>query len=109
MARARNRIRELVNRRRSCVPLPIMVGQVNRYLRGWAQYFDYGYPRTASRALNKFVYERFRRHLQHHRSQRAYRPPAASGSCIQGNFLPRTAQGAGSWLNSILRLARSIS
>jgi RNA-directed DNA polymerase len=56
------------------VPLPALIEGLNVHLRGWANYFSYGYPRVAKRQINWFVRERLRRHLRR-RSQRPYRPP----------------------------------
>jgi RNA-directed DNA polymerase len=42
MAHARQRIRELTDRRRLRVPVEVVVQDVNRFLRGWAGYFRYG-------------------------------------------------------------------
>jgi len=74
LANARDKIRELTCLRRSCVPIPCLIGTVNRWLRSWANYFRHGYPRQAFRALNWFVGERLTRHLKR-RSQRPFRPP----------------------------------
>lgn len=42
MQHARNRIRELTGRRRTMLAVNYIVGDVNRFLRGWAGYFRYG-------------------------------------------------------------------
>lgn len=75
LARARDKLRELTHTRRSFMPVDEMIGEVNGWLRSWSRYFDYGYPRTAFRALNRFTQERLTKHLQR-RSQRPFRPPA---------------------------------
>jgi RNA-directed DNA polymerase len=74
LARARDKIRALTSSRRSFVPIPQLIGEINRWLRSWAAYFRHGYPREAFRALNWFVLQRLTRHLQR-RSQRPFRPP----------------------------------
>jgi RNA-directed DNA polymerase len=81
----RNKLRELTNGRRCFVPPLELVETVNRQLRGWANYFSFGYPRPAYRALNAFAVNRLTIHLQR-RSQRPCRPPAGM-SYYQ--FLPR--------------------
>ncbi len=53
--------------------LPDAIQEVNGVLRGWANYFRYGYPRSAFRDLNRFVQCRFLRFLRN-RSQRRSRP-----------------------------------
>jgi RNA-directed DNA polymerase len=74
LKRARARLHELTARRQAHVPVPELVHVLNRYLRGWANYFSYGYPRQPFRVVNAYVRERLTQHLRHHRSQRAYRP-----------------------------------
>ena len=64
--------------------MPQLVAELNRYLRGWANYFGYGYPRRAFRAINAQAQYRLAQHLQQHRSQRAYRP--ASGVSWYAHF-----------------------
>lgn len=62
MARVRDRLRDLT-RRQSRYPLEAVVEELNRYLRGWSQYFRYGHPRGAFRKVNWFVQRRMRRFL----------------------------------------------
>ena len=42
MQQARDRIRELTHRRRLLVETEVVVGNLNRFLRGWSGYFRYG-------------------------------------------------------------------
>ena len=74
LARERDKLRELTARRRSCMPIPRMIGEVNRHLKGWGNYFQYGYPRRAFRKINSFAELRLGAHLKR-RSQRPFRPP----------------------------------
>ena len=74
MGKARERIRELTDRKRNFVPIPQMIGEVNRFLKGWGGYFRHGYPRQQFDKLNGYVVERLRNHLKR-RSQRRYRLP----------------------------------
>ena len=74
VARCRAAVRAIVNAHRGHLPLPVLVRQVNRMLRGWGQYFSFGYPRRAHRAVNAYVVARLTKHL-HRRSQRPHRPP----------------------------------
>ena len=74
LARERERLRALISTRRSFVPLPDMIASVNRHLRGWSNYFSFGYPRTAFRRVNTFTSQRLSRHMRR-RSQRPWRPP----------------------------------
>ena len=75
VARCRAAVRRLVNSHRGHLPIAVAVAQVNRLLRGWGQYFSFGYPRRAYRAVNAYVVARLTKHLQR-RSQRRCRPPA---------------------------------
>ena len=54
-------------------PLKEVIGEVNVILKGWANYFAYGYPRVEFRKVNHFVRCRFRRFLRN-RSQRRSEP-----------------------------------
>jgi RNA-directed DNA polymerase len=54
-------------------PLREVIEEVNVILRGWANYFRYGYPRKTFRDVNHFVRCRFNRFLLN-RSQRRSRP-----------------------------------
>jgi RNA-directed DNA polymerase len=74
--RAQARIREklrVLTRASAKRSLTDTVAEVNRLLRGWQQYFRYGYPRRVFRALNHYVRVRFRCFLRN-RSQRRSRP-----------------------------------
>lgn len=75
MKRGRGRIREMVNPSHCWKPLPELIGEINRYLRGWSNYFSQGYPRQAYRQMNCYVRQRLHGHMKR-RSQRAWRPPA---------------------------------
>jgi RNA-directed DNA polymerase len=75
LKRARAQVSALTSSRRCFEPLPTLVAGLNRYLRGWANYFGYGYPRRPFRALNQHVRMRLAKHLRR-RSQRHYRVPA---------------------------------
>jgi RNA-directed DNA polymerase len=86
VARTKEEFRELISSRRNFVPVPVLVAQVNRKLRGWKNYFSIGHPRGAHRAMNAFVIDRLTHHL-HRRSQRPCKPPA--GTSWYG-FLTRT-------------------
>lgn len=67
-------LRQKTSSRCCYVPLPMLITSLNVHLRGWANYFSFGYPRVAKRQINRFVRERLVRHLRR-RSQRPYRPP----------------------------------
>lgn len=73
-ARERDKLRAKTSPRRAFWPLPALVADLNRHLKGWANYFRYGYPRQAFRAINRYVQCRMAKHLKR-RSQRPFRPP----------------------------------
>lgn len=73
-ARIRERLRDLTSPQRCGVPIPELIGRVNRVLGGWGNYFRHGYPRQAFHRLNWYVVTRLTRHLKR-RSQRPFRPP----------------------------------
>ncbi len=72
--RARAAIRERTGPRKCFKPTPAVVKDVNIFLRGWANYFQYGYPRVAFRNLSHFARNRMITHLNR-RSQRKYHRP----------------------------------
>ena len=75
VAGERERLREMTSRSQSHTPLPQLIERLNRHLRGWANYFSWGYPRGAYRELDSYVRERLigpRRG----RRQRRFRPPS---------------------------------
>ena len=74
-AKARERVRELTDKRWCFARVTSMIENVNEFTRGWGNYFSRGYPAKAYRALNGFAVRRLTKHLQR-RSQRSYRPPA---------------------------------
>lgn len=62
--RIRSRIKTLTGRKRTMVPLPDLIGEVNRSLRGWSQYFHY---RNCTGVIGKvkwYAEERVRTHLR---------------------------------------------
>jgi len=73
-AREREAIRGIINKKRSFVPIPILIKEVNQQLQGWSGYFGNGNSRPAFRAMNWYVEGRIIKHLKR-RSQRPYRPP----------------------------------
>jgi RNA-directed DNA polymerase len=82
LAREREKLRVLINKKRSLQPLPELIGELNRHLKGWANYFRPGYSRDAFRQVNTHVRQRLARHLRR-RSQRAWRPPEGTSVYAQ--------------------------
>jgi RNA-directed DNA polymerase len=83
LAREREKLRGMISRRRCHQHLPEMIAQINRHLKGWANYYRPGYSRCAFRQINRFVRERLARYLRR-RSQRAWRP--AEGTSVSAHI-----------------------
>lgn len=64
-------------------PLLDVIGEVNLVVRGWGNYFQYGYPRSVFRDVNQFVRCRFRCFLRN-RSQRRSKPLRPGESLYAG-------------------------
>jgi len=74
LQRERDKLTEMTNSHQCHKPIPKLIEGLNRHLRGWGNYFKYGYPRGAFREINWHVGQRLFRHLNR-RSQRAFRLP----------------------------------
>lgn len=74
LQRERMKLRAMTSKRQGFVPVPELIESINRQVRGWANYYGYGYPRKAFRNINSFVRERMTKHLRR-RSQRKYKLP----------------------------------
>jgi RNA-directed DNA polymerase len=74
LARERAVLHEKIGLSRCPVPLPELITELNRHLRGWAKYFSLGYPRKAKRNINAYVLSRLAQHLKR-RSQRGSKLP----------------------------------
>ncbi len=72
--RERERLHEMTNSHQCFKPIAILIGELNRQLKGWANYFSFGYPRGAYWEIDWFVRGRLIRHLRR-RSQRPFHPP----------------------------------
>ncbi len=68
--RLRDRLREILNRKTTRLPVAWAVGEANSVLRGWKGYFYYGYPQHTMRRLNHFAEERLRKWLVRRHNQR---------------------------------------
>lgn len=74
LEKAREAIREKTGAKKCFKPTPQVIEDLNTYLRGWSNYFDYGYPRKAFRDLSQYTRNRMLTHLNR-RSQRKYHRP----------------------------------
>jgi RNA-directed DNA polymerase len=72
--REREKLHEMTDSRQCFKPIPQLIGELNRHLKGWANYFSFGYPTSAFCEIERHVQGRLIQHLQR-RSQRPYRPP----------------------------------
>lgn len=72
--REREKLHEMTNSHQCFKPIPVLIGELNRHLTGWANYFSFGYPTSAYSEIDRHVRGRLIQHLQR-RSQRPYRPP----------------------------------
>ena len=72
--RERRKLHEMTESRQCFKPIPTLVGELNRHLKGWMNYFSLGYPCSAYCEIERYVRDRLIQHLQR-RSQRPYRPP----------------------------------
>lgn len=74
LLRERAKLHEMTNYRRGFVPLPQLIAELNGNLRGWKNYFGFGYPRKAFRKINAYLNQRLTQHVRRG-SQRPMRPP----------------------------------
>lgn len=74
LKKEREKLHEMTDHRRCHKPIPELIEEVNRHLKGWRNYFHFGYPSMAFRAINWYVSRRLEQHLRR-RSQRPFRPP----------------------------------
>jgi RNA-directed DNA polymerase len=74
LQRERDQLRTMTNCSQSHKPLPCLIAELNRHLKGWGNYFSFGRPQSAYGAINKFVLQRLYCHVGR-RSQRPYHPP----------------------------------
>jgi RNA-directed DNA polymerase len=87
VAREREKLRRLTDVGQSHTPLPQLVDCLNRHLRGWANYFSYGYPRRAWWEIDWFVRSRLIRHLQRAVSVRIVRRRVSAGTSISRDLV----------------------
>ena len=73
LKRERQKLYEMISSEVCFKPLPHLIEELNRHLKGWANYFSYGYPRKGFRQINRYVRRRLTQHVQR-RSQRPFRP-----------------------------------
>ena len=74
LKRERDKLHEVTNYPQCYKPIPELVEDLNRHLKGWANYFSFGYPRVAFREINSYVRYCLEQHLKR-RSQWPFRSP----------------------------------
>jgi len=74
LKKEREKLHEKTDHRQCFKPIPELIEGLNRHLKGWKNYFDFGYPRVAFGEINAYVRDRLTQHLRR-RSQRPFRPP----------------------------------
>jgi RNA-directed DNA polymerase len=72
--REREKLHKMTDSHQCFKPIPVLIGELNRHLKGWANYFSPGYPMSAYCEIERHVQGRLIQHLKR-RSQRPYRPP----------------------------------
>jgi RNA-directed DNA polymerase len=72
--RERERLHEMTDSHQCFKPIPILIRELNRHLKGWANYFSIGYSTGVHWEIDWYVRGRLIQHLQR-RSQRPFRPP----------------------------------
>jgi len=72
--REREKLRQMTSKAHGRKPIPVLIEELNRHLRGWAGYFRFGHARRALDQINRHVLLRLGQHLRR-RSQRPFQPP----------------------------------
>ena len=62
--RVKARVKELTDRRRTPIPLPYVISEVNGAVWGWSSYFHHGHSTKVLRQVKWFVEERVRKHVR---------------------------------------------
>jgi RNA-directed DNA polymerase len=52
--REREKLREMTSRHQNHEPIPVLIGELNRDLRGWMNYFSFGYPSSAYCEIERY-------------------------------------------------------
>jgi RNA-directed DNA polymerase len=72
--REREKLHEMTNSHQCFKPIPVLIGELNRQMKGWANYFSFGYATSAFCEIDRYIRGRLIQHLQR-RSQRPYQFP----------------------------------
>ena len=52
LKKEQDKLHELTDHHPCCKPIPQLIEALNRHLKGWKNYFDFGYPRVAFAEIN---------------------------------------------------------
>src|SRR6202162_2305521 len=74
LKKEREKLNEMTNHRQGFQPIQQLIEGLNRHLKGWRNYFDFGYPSVAFGEINSYVRYRLTKH-QRRRNTRPFRPP----------------------------------
>jgi RNA-directed DNA polymerase len=74
LRRERDKLRKRICSEVCFKPLAQLIEDLNGHLRGWANYFGYGYRRKGYREINRYVGQRLTQHVRR-RSLRPFRVP----------------------------------
>jgi RNA-directed DNA polymerase len=74
LKREKDKLHAMTDHHQCCKPLPTLIEELNRHLKSWRAYFQFGYPRQTFRKINGYVRGRLAQHVKR-RSQRPFRPP----------------------------------
>jgi RNA-directed DNA polymerase len=74
LEKEREKLHEMTDSHQCFKPIPVLIGELNRQMTGWANYFSIGYPTAAYWQIDWYVRSRLMQHLRR-RSQRPFQPP----------------------------------
>ena len=88
MQRFKDRTKALTSRRRTPVPMPYIIDELNRTMRGWSSYFHHRNGTRVMSTVKMHVEERVRTHLRrrHKLGSRAQTYQKFPGSVIYGRY-----------------------
>jgi RNA-directed DNA polymerase len=67
--REKEKLHEMTDSHQCFKPIPVLIGELNRQMRGWANYFSIRHPASAYCGIERHIQGRLIQHLQR-RSQR---------------------------------------
>src|SRR5216684_2758644 len=101
--RERTKLHEMTDSHRCFKPIPVLIGELNRHLKGWTNYFSFGYPISAYCEIERHVQGRLIHHLQR------CRPAAVPASARRNLVAASGAVGADPSVGTCACLRREFS